>query len=737
MKKLLALFLMVATSLYSATLKSIKFDGLVHLSNEVAREMVDMSIGDTLDMEKIDKAVKTLYKQNYFKDVWVEDAGEGNLVFHVKEKSVIAKVEFSGISDSDKEDIAGVAGVKKGEIYDADKSDSGKTKIIKFFEDKGYFDTVVEASTTDLNDKSLALEYLINRGENIIINDVSLCGAKKLKYSDVEPTIANKSEEMFSWMWGFNDGKLRLTDLEYDSHRIRDVYMQNGYLDAKVSAPFLKTYLDSYKAQLTYNVQEGEQYVVGAIEIDIPENMIDVAKTIEEMNLQSGKVFNISRLRKDINIIETKVADLGYAFVKITPDIKNDSAKHIANITYKVIPGEKVYINNVRIAGNSRTIDRIIRREVFLANGDLYKRTDIIDSKSSLKRTGYFEDVEIKEERIGQNSVDIVVTVEEASTGAISGGVGYGSSDGLLLNASIADSNIFGSGMRASIDAERSDKELSGAISLSNPRVFDSAYSLGGRIYQTNYDYYDYEEKNKGFNVFTGRKLTRTLKANLGYILETSRLSDLSSTIDPSLYRTDETIKSSIVPGVSYDSTDDFYLPRQGIRASVSSEFAGIGGDEEFLSNIARFNTYYGLNDLIDYDLIIRYKAQARYVLDNGYLPISEKVYMGGVKSIRGYDSSSISPKNSSGALLGGTMMFANSIEASFPLLQRLKMRGTVFLDYGMIGEDDLSIKRGGTGVALEWISPLGPIGLIFAKPLMKESNDRTSSFEFTIGQQF
>ncbi len=741
MKKTAVMSLIVATSLYSATLKSLSYEGMIHLSPETASEMIDIHAGDVVDMEKLDKAIKTLYKQNYFEDVWIEEVAESELVIHVKEKPVVAKIDFTGIGDNDKDEIAKLAGIKKGEVYDEQKAEFSKLKIVKFFEDKGYFDTVVEVQTTPLNEKlSLSLDFVINRGENIIIKTVDLCGAKELRYKDVEPNIANKSAEFLPWMWGFNDGKLRMNDLEHDSARIKDAYLQKGYLDAKISTPFLKTYLDSYTAHLVYSVEEGEQYTVGSITIDVPSDLIDTAAIIEKMFLQNGQVFNVSKLRKDMTLVETKVADLGYAFVKIVPDIKNDKEKHIANITYSVIPGEKVYINNVRIAGNSRTIDRVIRREIYLANGDQYTRTDVTDSKSALKRTGYFEDVEIKEEKINKNSMDLVITVKEASTGSIGGGIGYGSSDGLLLSASLSDVNIFGSGMKASIEVERSDSELNGAISLSNPRVFDSIYSLSGSLYAAQNDYLYYDQDKVGISIVAGRKLGRNWGASLGYVLQQSKLSDVSETIDKNLYTTDQVLKSAVIPSISFNNTDDYYLPRTGIAASSSLEIAGLGGDEKFISSVSKFGTYYGLEDLIDYDLILRYKAQFKYLAMNSAdekYSYGEKYYMGGIRSLRGYESNSISPKNAVGDLLGGNIMFANSVEASFPLIERMKMRGAIFIDYGMIGQDNLDIKRAGTGVALEWISPLGPIGLVFSKALMEESGDRTAAFEFTIGQKF
>ena len=736
MNKIFLAGIMLASSLYAITIKQIKFDGLIHLSPSIAKEIMNIHAGDTLNIEVIDKGIKELYKQNYFKDIKVVE-NSGTLTVQVIEKPVIANIDIAGIGENDQKAVKEELGIKKGEIYDEDKIKIAKLRVEKYYEAKGYFNTVVEVNKNKINKNSYALDIIVNRGEKIVIKKVKLCGAKKFDYSDIRSTIANREEEFLSWMWGFDDGEVRLNDLEYDPLRIKDYYLRHGYLDAKVSNPFLKAYMDSYSADLSYNITEGEQYKVGKINISAPKGLLDTKKLISNLHLSPGQVFSSKRLREDMKTIEDDVANLGYAFVRINPDVKTDKKKHTANINFIIYTGPKVYINDVRISGNTKTLDRVVRRDIYLAAGDLYNRTDLEDSKSTLKRTGYFEDAKIKEVRVGENKVDLLVTVKEARTSSIGGGIGYGSSDGLLLNANLSDGNIFGSGIKATVNIDRSDTELGGKISLTNPRVFDSIYSLGGSIYRTNYDYTSYNQDVAGFNVSVGRKFGRNWKGYLTYTIENSKLSDLSSTLNPSLYTTDSTLKSSITPSVSFNNTDDYYLPRKGISASLSTEFAGLGGDEKFLSTRGKFAYYYGLEDAIDYDLILRYRARFDYILDNGYLPIGDKVYMGGISTVRGYASRSISPKNSSGDLLGGKMMLVNSVEASFPLIERLKLRGALFFDYGITGEDNLDIKRAGTGVTLEWVSPMGPINLIFASPLLKEAGDDTASFEFTMGKQF
>jgi outer membrane protein insertion porin family len=298
---------------------------------------------------------------------------------------------------------------------------------------------------------SLHVKFLVNRGEKIIIRSVQICGAEALGYKNVEPVLANKEREMLGWFWGFNSGELKIHELPLDSDRIKDEYMKRGHLDVQVSTPFLKTYMDSFNAALTYQVIEGEVYKVESIAFSAPEGLLDEAALRDKLSLSEGKVASVERLRKDLELVEVAVADQGYAFVRVFPDLKQDKETKMVSITYVVTPGEKVRVRNVRIAGNTRTIDRVVRREMYLTEGAMYSRTDLVDSRNAIRRTGYFEDATITEERVSRDEMDLLVTVKETSTGAISGGIGYGTSDGLLLSASVSDGNVLGSGLKGVI----------------------------------------------------------------------------------------------------------------------------------------------------------------------------------------------------------------------------------------------------------------------------------------------
>jgi len=756
MKKSVFLLLLGAVLANAEQITSINFKGLVHLSPETAKEIMGLKVGNELNVDSTDRAIAKLFRQGYFDDIYIENKG-GDVTVTVKEKPSIARIDIKGVVTNDKTAIDGLINIKQGNMYDELAIERAKERIRQYYESKGYFDTVVDVTKEPVagNESSLFVTMNINRGENIIIENVNLVGAKLFDYDDVEPVVANKEREFMGWMWGRNDGKVKLFELPNDPARIQDKYYQKGYLDATVSNPYLNAYMDNYTADLTYYVTEGEQYRVSSVDIEAPEFLeLDKEKILKGFRLESGDVMNSARLRQDMKKLDDMVADKGYAFVRINPKTEKNVEDKTVSIVYEVVPDEKVYIRNVQISGNDRTVDRVVRRELYLTEGNLYSRTDLQDSKDALKRTSYFDEVEIEEQRVGANQVDLLVKVKEASTGSISGGIGYGSSDGLLLNASVSDTNVFGSGLKGVISVDRSDNELSGQIGLTNPRLFDSEYSLGGTLYANDYSWNNYDEKSYGLNVVVGRKLTRNLSASLGYIIEQSRISGLSDVLKTVGYKDGKSLKSSLIPSITYNSTDDYYLPRTGIIASTSLEFAGVGGDEKFLKSRTNFNWYQGIREWVDYDLIFRFKSSFGKIWDRGWVPINERLYLGGIRNLRGFESRTVSPKvkvaSGSWYETGGDTSFNSSAELSFPLIERVKMRGLLFVDYGVIRGRianvtapgivdyiDGRISRYSAGAGIEWVTPMGPLQLIFAKPLKKQDGDDTSTFEFTIGQRF
>lgn len=744
---LATLFTLLAITSHAIQIKSIQYEGMVNLSEPVALRMLDFAIEDEVSQEDIDKAVKKYFKQGYFEDIYVT-LQDGVLTFHCKEKPIISKIELKGWKENDEEVRDSVVQIKKGSQYDEKKIEAAKKRIIDAISQEGKIDSVVEIEKEVLDNGGIKLTFLVNEGEKIIIEKLDYSGVEGLETDMFDEVIANKEREFMGWFWGRNDGKMSLADLEYDNLRIKDLYMQHGYLDSKVDQPFVRVNFDHYTASMSYQIEEGDVYNVSKVSVQQVKKVIDDAAVYEVISMVANEPFNIKTFRDDAEKIKTIIADLSYAYVQVVPDlIKNKEAKTV-EVVFKIIPGDKVKVRNVLISGNNRTLDRIIRRELYLGPGDMYSLTDLKDSRNALGRLGFFDGNTIEEKRIDNQTMDLIVKVKEAPTGNIQIGGGYGSYGGILLSISVDDRNIWGSGIGVGVRAERSQMSENYSFSISNPRLNDSDFSGNFEIFSSSNEYNDYTINTIGSRVGVGHRFSRHVSGYLGYGYSENTYDFLDATtvdgykIPGQVSSFEDYAKSAITVSMTFDNTDDYYLPREGMVMSQSFEKAGAGADADFFKSRTMFGKYNGLEEYIGFDAIFRYKARFNYVADTGLLPIAERFYMGGISSVRGYESYSIGPKairnDGMEVEIGGYQTFSNNVELSLPLVPKAKMRLVTFVDWGFIGEENLKeYSRGGYGAGLEWFSPVGPIQLIFAKALNEQEGDRTANFEFTMGQRF
>jgi len=747
--------------LQAKTVDDIQFDGLVHLSVPLAKENLGFEVGDRFSEKAIDKSIKRFYAYGYFTDIWITEEN-GVLTYHFTEKPVIAHVIIKGYGDIDQEETDTLLEIKKGSLYDKERISKAKERLLDSIAQEGFIDTIVEVESKTLDNGSIDLIFKVNKGSHIVIENLSFEGMKNFEPSDFNDLIANKEHQWMGWFWGRNDGEMKLGELQYDPLRIRDLYMQNGYLDAKANEPFVRVDFSQYIADISYNIFEGEVYRVSNIILEQSNDVIADAKIRDVIKLEVNEPFNIKTFREDADRVKAIIANLGYAYVQVSPDLKKDKKAHTVDVVYQIRPGKKVYIRDVLISGNTRTLDRVTRREVYLAPGDLYSFTDIKDSRNSLQRTGFFESTTIEEKRVDDQTMDLIVKVKETQTGNIQLGGGYGSFGGILLNASISDRNIFGSGINMGFSAESSERTKSFSINLSNPRLNDSDFSGSSSVYTNNTDYDDYTVSTQGVGLGLGRRLSRFLTGSLNYTYAESQYSNISSDIN--LTGVDQIFfedysKSAVTVGLRFDNTDDYYIPRNGISVGTSLEFAGLGGTSDFIKNNNNIKFFKGLSKYIGADLILRYKLQLNHIFyDNKAedarenLPTAERFNMGGVGSVRGYQSYSLSPRDGLDRRIGGRSLAVSSVEMNFPLIPKAKLRGSAFYDYGWLrgngqelGDDpddiknykETTIKRSSYGMVLEWFSPMGPIQLIFSKAVDAEPGDELAAFEFTIGQRF
>ncbi len=766
MKKIALSWMLIGSLLLAQKVTQIKFEGLAHLSPSVAKEIAGIRVGDQMDSAKINQSIKNFFEQGYFSDVWVDKKG-GTLIYHFKEKVAIANVQVKGYGTGDdgKKLLASI-GLKKGDLYDAARIKRAKKTLISRLESQGNYDSVVEVTTTPVGKGAISVVFDVNKGEKIKIKKLNFIGASELSKSDLETSLANKEEDFLGWLPFLNSGEVKVDQLEYDTYRVKDTYMKHGYLDAFVSKPLMRVDYSSYSAEIDYQIKEGAQYRVG--EISVAQNIdgLDSEALANDLSLKEGRIFNITKMRKDMKMLQEAAGNLGYAYAKIHPRMNKNAEEKQINLQYVIEPGMQVTVNDVLISGNDGTKDRVIRRYIYLAPGDVFNATDLKDSRSALGRTGFFEKVDIQSQRISADKINLLVKVKETATGTISAGGGYGSYEGLMLNASVSDKNLFGSGINGSVGFDISKISTNFNLSFTNPRVWDSLYSLGLNVYKKKYEYYNFTQDQLGGSLVLGREFLRHFHASVGvgYVDNKSEKNDkqiVSSDGNNTFYDrygfyNDKYKKTSLFLNLSFDNTDDFYVPREGMIAAVNFEYASLDGDlnateslkypggyGKFTKVSGKFGFYYGLNDWIDYDLILRFKARATVISggDDEKLPIAEKLYMGGIGSVRGYDPYSLSPlldPNDPNSRIGGKKRASATVEASIPLSEAAKMRLAFFYDYGMLGEDNFNeIKRSSAGAVIEWQSAFGPINLVFAKALDDKKGDRTSTFEFSMGTKF
>jgi len=676
------------------------------------------------------------------------------LILLVGAAVLIAKpIDSISINGFNEDKIKPIIGIKVGDTYTPAKVTKAKKIILQALEASGYRNNTVTSHVTDKG-KAVGLTFDIKKGQKVTVTKIKFMGNKHVPAADLSANLVNKEAQSMGWLPGRNNGTANIMQLKYDGMRVQDEYLKRGYIDARVSQPKMQIDPKTSHATITYKIQEGNQYKVSNVSLKAGKiKGVDTADLKASLSLKKGEVFDVSKLRKDLKMLTEKLGDAGYAYAKVAPAFRKNARRRTMDVLYRVQAGRQVTIGDVIIKGNKKTKDHVVRRYLDLAPGDKYSYSAFKKSQRALLKTGYFDEATIKPKKRSKEKVDLEVDVKEAKTGALTFGGGYSSADGWLVNGSVSEKNFLGTGIETSVSIDYSEVTHSYGLSFKEPRVFDSEYSLAAGFFKKESDYSEsdtyntlaYQKKDEiGGYISIGKQFTSELYASIGYSYKDVEYDDVNTSVNP--YDYNDYIKSSLIASIVYDSTDTYYTPREGIYAKLSLEYAGIGSGSsdkdfaEFIKYDFKFAAYYGLRESIDYDLILRYKFRAAYIdadaFTSAYVPVAERLYLGGARrGIRGYDSASIAPMTD-GFLTGGDRSYVHSIEASIPMGVK-NMRLTFFADYGQIGAGEFDDAKKSVGAQVEWRSPFGPINLIFAKAIDEAPEDKTSTFEFSMGTKF
>lgn len=764
-------------------LTEVEIAGNIRVEDDGIRLHLKSRSGATFDPTLVEQDVKAIYRMGFFDDVHAELSPTGVLTYVVKEKPYVREVNIHGHSQVGRDKIEAALGVMPRTILDRAKLAEGIEKVRRLYAEQGYGNAAVDyAVSVEANNQALvALD--INEGSRLLIQNIRFEGNKAFSDGELRGLMATKPEWLFSFIT--NRGVLDRDILTNDIAILANHYYDHGYIDHKIAEPIVlrgRNGLD-----VVIRVEEGEQYRVGKVELG-GDLIKDGREMLDQVRLTSGQIFRGSRLRDDITTLTEMYSDRGYAFVQVEPLTKVDPVEKNVDVALVISQGPPVYFNRILIAGNTKTRDKVVRRELVASEQELYSGTKITQSRNALQRTGYFEDVQFSTKKAEQaDAVDLLVEVKEGPTGAFTVGAGYSSGDGFLFNASISEKNLMGRGQgvnaRFSIGSRRQDF----IVGFTEPYLYDTHVGLGVDAFNTMREFADFDERRTGFGVNTSYPLNRLtfpffgsprpafrpgwddltteppmtawdyMRSGIGYELTRDKIGGIGAGASAAIRSEAGTsITSAMIPNLIYDSRDHFFNPTEGTRSSFAVKLAGLGGDNRFVKSDLSGRWHYPLlkdpNWGGSYVLALGGSVGwgvgfQRHAGRRNALPLFERYFLGGINSIRGFAERSIGPRVPAGCdsegnctgteVIGGEKAAVANLELLFPIYEQYGLRGVAFFDIGNSFNDfTFSDFRRSVGVGGRWLSPFGPLRVELGFPLNKKRGDETSVVGFTIGAQ-
>ncbi|MCX8026504.1 MAG: outer membrane protein assembly factor BamA [Thermodesulfovibrionales bacterium] len=719
----------------------IQIKGIKRIDFSAIRAKLSQKTQEVLSTEKVSEDIKAIYKMGYFDDVKVDiEPFEGGVrvVYIVKEKPTIVKVEFQGNKNFEDNQLKEKIGLLQGAISDVTLIHDNAMKIKAFYEDEGYYLANVIPVVKKLSDDEVSVTFFIEENKKVKIRQIIFEGNKNISASKLKSAMQTTERGLFSWITG--KGYYKKHVVSEDIEKIKNLYFDNGYIKVTVAEPVVKISDDKESMTITISLTEGEQYSVKSVGISGNKNIPneDIKKLIK---LPVNKPFSKSRLQSDISAITDAYFNKGYALVSVNPDVTPDDKTRLLDIVYKIDEGDKFRIGRIDISGNVKTEDKVIRREMRLDEGDVFNGALIKRSYERLNNLQYFDPVEIiPKPNTETKLIDIDIKVKEKPTGFLSIGGGYSSVDKLIGMVDITQGNFLGKGYYLKARGELGGLSSFYELSFRNPYFMDKPISFGTSIYRIRRDYPDYSRRSTGFEVSFGRTFWEYWGASIAYNLERTNISDINENASIIIKEQEGTkVTSSVSLTVGRDTRDNNLDPIRGSRNSVSTTFAGLGGSNAFFKILLDSGWYFPVYDVTTIHL------RGRLGLSTGLfgkkLPLYERYYVGGITTVRGVAYGEAGPKDpSTGDAIGGEREIVVNAEYIFPIVTEYKFKGLVFFDAGRAydrGDGWGKNIKLTSGFGIRWISPMGPLRVEWGYNLNKKQGESTSKLEFTFGTFF
>ncbi|RUM39727.1 MAG: outer membrane protein assembly factor BamA [Desulfobulbus sp.] len=723
-----------------ATIATIAPEGNKRIDSGAILRKISTKPGDYYNPETLRKDLKSVFTMGYFDNVEIEvnDSPAGkDVIFRVQEKPLIKTLSFAGLDELSEKDVKEAANIRVNTILNPAKLNDAIKRIKALYKSKGFYNCKAKAKLSYPTPQTADVRFVVEEGKKMSIADITFKGNTSYDDGELRDVIQTSSWNWLSWIT--EAGILKMDVLQQDAARINAFYNNNGFIEAKVGIPQVEE--KDGDLYVTFVVDEGPRYRVGTVDIqgDLVE---DKDKLISLLKVRQERFLNRKVLRQDTLKLTDIYAEHGYAFAEIRPHINKSKQGKRVNITFNIDQAAKVYFNRVEIQGNTRTRDNVIRRDLLVKEGGVYDSKAIRRSTERLQRLGYFEDVTVTPQpTMNEDEMNILVDVKEKSTGQFSIGAGYSSSDKLMFMGEISEDNFLGMGTKLALSASLSAVTTRFNLNYTDPRIFDSNVSAGIDAFNWEREFDDYTKDSYGGGFRLGHHLWERWRIFYGYTWSDTTLTNISENASEFLLRSkDINITSALRVAVVRDTRNRRFNPTAGSRNSLSVRYAGIGGDAKFTKVEGSSSWYFAL----PFSTVFHIKGAAGQAFENetNKLPVYENFYLGGMNSIRGLKSSSISPLDPiSHEKYGGDKMWYANIELSFPLLTEAGLYGVAFTDFGNVYSEDDSWDFGTfkktAGLGVNWLSPMGPLRLVWSYNLDKQDGDEDATWDFAMGGSF
>ncbi|MFZ7128309.1 MAG: outer membrane protein assembly factor BamA [Desulfobacterales bacterium] len=723
----------------------IRIEGNERIETDAIRRAIRIRTGDTFSAKAITEDLKSIHRLGYFDDVRADTVSvpDGrHLVFKVKEKATIRGIRIRGNSVYDGDAIRQNLTISTGSVLNLANVRSSIERIEEMYKEKNYHNVSVEHEIESLDNNQVNVVFDIDEGGKVRIETIRFEGNKTFSDKQLRKKMQSKEKGFFYWLTA--SGDLDTEKLAQDVVILQQFYQTQGYINARVSDPTISFEDDGI--EILVKISEGDRYRLGSV--SVTGDLIAPEEEIKSrLQVSEEEYFNRELLQKDILTLTDFYGEEGFAYADIRPKIDQDNETLEVDVEYRIDKGNLVYFDEIIIGGNTKTLDKVIRRQLKIYEQELYNGSELKYGIQRLHRLDYFQDIKVNTIRGGDDDrMTLKLDVEEKPTGMISFGGGFSSVDNLFGVVSVEERNLFGRGQFLGVKGQLGGTSTRYDIRFTEPWLFDIPLSASVTAYKWEYEYDEYDKDSTGVSIAFGYPVFRYTRVILGYEFD---ITDIQITDREEVSRNIERLegentKSSVTGTVRYDSTDHDFNPTRGSIYSFSTEYAGLGGDIAFTKVTGEMGWYIPFWEY----LTGAARVKSGYVTQNedGKLPDYERFYLGGINTIRGVDRDDINPRefpdDDDSALIGGDKFIVFNFELIFPLSKDIGLMGVAFSDIGDVYDNDEDIDPSTfvktVGAGIRWFSPFGPIRLEYGFVVDAGDTDASGGkFEFTMGRVF